>query len=145
MHRWARALGRTPRELLATVTAPEITEAMAFEQLEPFGSLHLEQLIGTLCAVMANPHRKEGTDPFSAADFMPALRAAQRGWVPEIEPQPLQMPTAEAQAELVAQVLFGGQAIPPRWVPPPGFMDDDGDDETSSSGDIDDNNPTTLE
>ena len=55
-------MGRTPRELLGAVTSEEITEAMAFERMEPFGALHLEAVIGELCAVMANAHFKPPSD-----------------------------------------------------------------------------------
>lgn len=78
MLRWALAIGRTPRELLASVTSAEMTEMMAFDQLEPFGSLADEFRLGQIAAVAANVNRNEERrpEPFTAADFMPALAAA---------------------------------------------------------------------
>lgn len=51
---------------------------MAFDQLEPFGSLAEEFRSGQVCAVMANVNRdaEKRKEPFTAADFMPALAAA---------------------------------------------------------------------
>lgn len=51
---------------------------MAFERLEPFGGLALQFNAGQIAATMANCHRnpKDVPEPFSAVDFMPALRQA---------------------------------------------------------------------
>lgn len=51
---------------------------MAFDQLEPFGSLAEEFRMGQIAAVVANVNRNEERkpEPFTAADFMPALAAA---------------------------------------------------------------------
>ena len=103
MWRWATALGRTPRELLAATTAAEITEAMAFEQLEPFGALHQEQLAGAVCAVLANIHSKPGAKPLGPADFMPALRRALGNYAAE---RPQQMTAAE-RAEGIRRLIGG--------------------------------------
>lgn len=105
MWRWATALGRTPRELLATVTSDEITEAMAFERLEPFGSLHLEQMLGQVCAAIINPHLRQGAEPAKASDFMPALARALNRYRPANEPVLLDNP--EAQAALIKARIFG--------------------------------------
>lgn len=72
------AIGCTPRELLARVTVDDIREAMAFERLEPFGSLHLEAVVGQVCATLANIDRdpEKRREPFQARDFMPALDRA---------------------------------------------------------------------
>lgn len=103
MWRWATALGRTPRELLATTTATEITEAMAFEQLEPFGALHAEQLAGAVCATLANLHLPRGGEPFKPADFMPALKRALNGY----SKAPTDVQTPEQRAEGIRRLLGG--------------------------------------
>ena len=70
-------IGRTPRELLADVTSDEITEMMAFEQLEPFGSGIDDFRAGQIAATVANVNRdpKSKAQPWTPADFMPALGA----------------------------------------------------------------------
>ncbi len=78
---------------------------MAFEQLEPFGALHQEQMAGAVCAVMANMHLKPGAKALAPADFMPALRRALDGYatpgeLPNLTP-------AERAAEL--RRLVGGK------------------------------------
>jgi hypothetical protein len=76
--RWALAIGRTARELLASTTSEEITEMMAFESLEPFGGQAADFRAGQIAAIVANVNRDARTrrEPFEAADFMPALAAA---------------------------------------------------------------------
>lgn len=99
------ALGCTPRELLARTTSAEITEAMAWERLEPFGSLHLEALIGRLCSLIGNVHRKPGSEPFRPDDFMPALAAARRNYAPLTEDGAILMDDPKAQAALIRSLI----------------------------------------
>lgn len=115
------ALGRTPRELLASVTSAEITEAMAWERIEPFGALHSEYLMGTLAALIANIHRKEGVDPFTAVDFAPALRRATENEASRRQDEGLRVASDDEQARLLARTVFGGD-IPPPFQPPPGGL-----------------------
>jgi hypothetical protein len=82
--RWALAIGRTPRELLASVDSQEITEMMAFDRLEPIGALHREFIGGQICAVLANAHRSDDGKAYAAADFMPALARAVRAHAPQV-------------------------------------------------------------
>ncbi len=46
---------------------------IAYERLEPFGSLHDEQMHGTGIAVTVNMNRKKGTEPVTAGHIFPAL------------------------------------------------------------------------
>ena len=46
---------------------------MAFERLEPFGTLHEEQMHGALVALTINMNRKKGTEPVTAGHIFPAL------------------------------------------------------------------------
>lgn len=75
---------------------------MAFERMEPFGSLHEELMFGQVCAAITNPHMPKGKSA-KATDFMPALRAALRAST-ESEPTLLQDP--EAQAALIKASIF---------------------------------------
>ncbi len=101
------ALGRTPRELLASVTSAEITEAMAFERLEPFGSLHAEFLAGQVCATLANLQRdpRQRSQPWTASDFMPALARALADAGPRNTPSHVDDP--EAMSRLIKSAVFG--------------------------------------
>lgn len=58
---------------------------MAFERLEPFGSLHDQYGFGTIAATIGNVNRdpKSTPEPFSPQDFMPALRKALAHYEPD--------------------------------------------------------------
>lgn len=75
---------------------------MAFERLEPFGSLHQEQMAGMVCAVSMNPHLKKNAEPTTPATFFPAL-AKRLGFG-----KPIQLGDKVAQSKLIAEKLFGG-------------------------------------
>lgn len=74
---------------------------LAFERLEPFGSLHDEQMHGAGVALAANLHRKKGTQPLTAGHIFPALgRALGIGKVIELQDK-------GAMSRLIASSLFG--------------------------------------
>jgi hypothetical protein len=62
-------------ELLARISSQELTEWMAYYELDPFGSERDDLRSGIVSAVIANVHRdpKKRSKPFEAADFMPYL------------------------------------------------------------------------
>lgn len=62
------------RELLARVTSADIVEQMAYELIEPYGSVHDEFMHGQLCALTANINRGANSAARAGYDFMPALR-----------------------------------------------------------------------
>ncbi len=64
-------LGMTVRELLANVGSDELTEWMAFYQLEPFGDFRADFRSGMVAATFANAHRAKDAKPFTPEDFMP--------------------------------------------------------------------------
>lgn len=77
---------------------------MAFERLEPFGSLHLESVIGQVCAVTANVHRGPKSDVSRPSDFMPNLaRFLGEG----AEAEPILLDDPEAQSALIMEQVFG--------------------------------------
>jgi len=47
---------------------------MAFARLEGLPDVRADFGYGQICATLANVHRREGQEGFSAADFMPSLR-----------------------------------------------------------------------
>lgn len=78
---------------------------MAFEGLEPFGSLPEDFRIGQVAAVIANVNRdtERKSAPFTAADFMPALRAAYQ----PVESRAMLLDDPEAQSALFDTIIFG--------------------------------------
>lgn len=77
---------------------------MAFEGLEPFGSLHTEQMFGQVCATLLAPHMTKGKKPPSPSDFFPALRRFLDGYRPE---GAILLDDLEAQSQLIKQQIFG--------------------------------------
>jgi hypothetical protein len=75
---------------------------MAFERLEPFGSLHDEQMAGMICAVSMNPHLKKNAEPRTPSSFFPAL-AKRLGFG-----KPIELTDKMAHSKLIAAKLFGG-------------------------------------
>ena len=76
---------------------------MAFERLEPFGAMHEDFRAGQIAAVVANVHRDSKTEPFTPADFMPALYAEYR----TAEPESKFLDDPEAQSALFDSMIFG--------------------------------------
>ena len=70
----ALRMGRTPRELLASVDAVELEELWIAYQLSPWSDdrADLRQAIGT--AVVANSNRGKNVPPFAPKQFMPYHR-----------------------------------------------------------------------
>lgn len=92
------------RELLARVTSADIVEQKAYEQLEPYGTVHEEFEFGQVCALLANIHRKPGSKTLAGYDFMPALQEhlgkADAG-------EDILLEDDEAQSALIMATLFG--------------------------------------
>lgn len=71
MFRLALALGQPVRQLLAAIGSDELTEWMAFYQLDPFGDMRGDYRSGVVASTFANAHRADGVKPFTPEDFMP--------------------------------------------------------------------------
>ena len=71
MFRLALALGLPVRDLLARIGSDELTEWMAFYQMEPFGDFRADVRSGIVAATFANAHRSRDAKPFTPEDFMP--------------------------------------------------------------------------
>ena len=71
MFRLALALGTPVRELLARMGSDELTEWMAFYQLEPFGDFRADLRSAIVASTLANAHRSKEGKPFIPEDFMP--------------------------------------------------------------------------
>jgi hypothetical protein len=76
---------------------------MAFERIEPFGSLHDEFMHGQVWTVLANQHRDTAKRPrpYGPHDAMPALAKA----LGKTDDQPILLPDKEKQSELM-RALF---------------------------------------
>ena len=61
------------RELLARTGSDELTEWMAFYQLEPFGDLRADLRSGVIASTFANANRSKNAQVFTPEDFMPYL------------------------------------------------------------------------
>ena len=85
MFRLALALGLPVRELLSRIGSDELTEWMAFYQLEPFGDFRADVRSGIVAATFANANRAKDAQPFTPEDFMP--------FVPFIDRQPPKAPS----------------------------------------------------
>ena len=51
----------------------ELTEWMAYYQLEPFGDYRADYRSGVVASTFANAHRTKDANPFRPEDFMPFL------------------------------------------------------------------------
>ena len=61
------------RELLARTGSDELTEWMAFYQLEPFGDMRADLRSGVIASTFANANRTKHAQVFTPEDFMPYL------------------------------------------------------------------------
>ena len=61
----------TVAELLKRTSSRELTEWMAFGQLEPFGSRASYYGQAIIAATVANVYRKKGSKAYTAEDFIP--------------------------------------------------------------------------
>lgn len=59
------------RELLLRLDSRELTEWMAFWQLDPWGDSRADLRAGVIASTIANVHRGADTRPYKPMDFMP--------------------------------------------------------------------------
>ena len=71
-------------ELLRRITSREITEWMAFSQLEPFGADAGFLGHGITSATVANANWAKGQKAYTAEDFMPAFEGKKKQTVEEM-------------------------------------------------------------
>lgn len=57
--------------MLAQMPARLFAEWQAYFQVEPWGEERADLRAGIVAATVANPWRKEGSEPFKPEDFMP--------------------------------------------------------------------------
>lgn len=61
----------TVRELLARIDSRELSEWMAYYELNPFGTVRDDLQAGIIASTIANVNRGKSDKPFAPADFMP--------------------------------------------------------------------------
>lgn len=64
-------MGKTVRQLLNELDSRELSEWMAFWQIEPWGEERADRRAATVAATVANVHRPKGRRAYKAEDFMP--------------------------------------------------------------------------
>jgi hypothetical protein len=69
--RLALALGLPVRELLSRIGSDELTEWMAYYQIDPFGDYRADVRSGVVAATFANANRAPNAKVFTPEDFMP--------------------------------------------------------------------------
>ena len=57
--------------MLGRIESDELTEWMAFYQLEPFGDMRADLRSGVVAATFANANRSKNAKAFTPEDFMP--------------------------------------------------------------------------
>lgn len=62
-------MGRTVKELLASIDSKELAEWMAYYQIQPFGEEIKDMRAGIIAEMLANIHRRRGSKEYSWRDF----------------------------------------------------------------------------
>lgn len=92
----------TVRQLLESLDSREITEWLAYDQIEPFGPQREDLRTGLICSTVANHSLSPPRQPVRPSDFM--LFADERR---ERKDGPVLLPDAKAQSDLIRQAVFG--------------------------------------
>lgn len=87
----------SPREVLEKHTSRELTEWLAYLQLEPQGEERADLRAGIIASTIANVNRKKGTRVFRPDEFMPKF---------DMQEQDIEQQKAAAEALILA---FGGK------------------------------------
>jgi hypothetical protein len=70
MHRLALGLGMTVSELRVRMPRRELTEWMAYYQMEPFGERRADVRSAIVAAILANANREKDQKPYKVKDFV---------------------------------------------------------------------------
>ena len=68
----------TVRELLARIDSRELSEWMAYYELNPFGSVRNDLQAGIVASTIANVNRGKNDKSFTPSDFMPYMEKPQQ-------------------------------------------------------------------
>lgn len=87
-------MGCTVDELLGRISARELSEWMAYAQVEPFGEKRADLRAGIVASTMANIHRGK-RQAFKPDDFMPEFERTEQ---------------APEEMQALLQSMFGGRS-----------------------------------
>lgn len=71
-------MGKTVRQLLSEMDSMELTEWMAYDQVEPFGEWRADLRAGIVASTIANALRGRGSRPLAPEDFIPRFAAREQ-------------------------------------------------------------------
>lgn len=89
-------------QLLETISSAELTEWLAYDQIEPFGPQREDLRTGLICSTVANHSMSPPKKPVRASDFM--LFAEPQ---PNRSSKPVLLADPQAQSDLIRQAIFG--------------------------------------
>ena len=92
-------------EMLRRMTASELTEYMAYDQIEPIGEPRADLRLGILAATVANHSASPPRQAAKPVDFMPFAKAFE---------QPaavISLEDPQARAQLLGKTLFGDRVV----------------------------------
>ena len=69
----------TVRELLQRMDSRELSEWLAYDQIEPIGAVRGDLNAGIISSTIANCHRGKNQKAFTPVDFMPLHKSATAG------------------------------------------------------------------
>jgi hypothetical protein len=78
-------LGKTVDQLLSEISSEELSEWMAYYQLEPFGDERADWRSGMMAATMANLQRSKNRAPYKPEDFMPQYDRPEQEWEEQMD------------------------------------------------------------
>ena len=64
----------TVKQLLNTIDSRELSEWVAYDTIEPIGSIRTDLAGGIISSTIANCHRGKNQEAFKATDFMPLYK-----------------------------------------------------------------------
>lgn len=89
----------TVRQLLSSLDSYELTEWMAFDQLEALGEARADLRAGIVSAAVGNHGFRSLPQPYKASDFMPYLQQRE-------EEKPLLLNDPQKQSNAILRLVF---------------------------------------
>ena len=90
----------TVREVLQRTDSAELTEWLAYDQLEPFGDARADLRAGLICSTVANFSMSPPKSPVRPSDFMLFEKAAR-------DDAPVLLADPKSHSSLIRQAIFG--------------------------------------
>ena len=92
----------TVRQLLENIDSSELTEWLAYDQIEPFGPQREDLRAGLICSTVANHSMSPPRKPHRPSDYM--LFVDSKG---ASKSKPVLLADPRAQSDLIRQAIFG--------------------------------------